>query len=128
MSNPATTSCPCGGATYRECCKPLHDGAPAPDAAALMRSRYSAYALGLDDYLLLSWHAETRPASVRFEPALRWLGLTIKRHMRHDDDHATVEFIARYRVGGGSAGRLHETSRFVREDGRWYYVDGVVTS
>ena len=56
----------------------------------------------------------------------RWLGLDVKRHTPLDADHATVEFVARYRVGGGSAFRLHEISRFVREDGRWYYVDGVL--
>lgn len=93
-----------------------------------MRSRYSAYALQLADYLLATWHSSTRPAALAFDeqPPLRWLGLDVKRHVA-DGDRAVVEFVARYRQGGGSAGRLRETSRFVREDGRWYYVDGDVS-
>lgn len=68
----------------------------------------------------------TRPATLDANSlaGARWLGLSIKRHEQVDTDHASVEFIARSRVGGGSAQRLHEISRFVREDGRWYYVDG----
>lgn len=116
--------CPCGGGRYLECCGPLHDGQAAPDAEALMRSRYSAYAMGLADYLLASWHASTRPADLPpDEPPLRWLGLDVKRHAAAGDE-AVVEFVARYRQGGGRAGRLQETSRFLRERGRWYYVDG----
>jgi SEC-C motif-containing protein len=120
--------CPCGNpAGYTACCGPLHDGAAAPDAEALMRSRYSAYVLRREDYLLASWHAETRPLSLRLaaqHPAPTWLGLEIRASHAIDDDHATVEFIARYRLGGGRAQRQHELSRFVREQGRWYYVDG----
>ena len=91
-----------------------------------MRSRYSAYVRGDADYLLATWHASTRPDMLDFSDAAatRWLGLEVKRHQQRDADHATVEFVARYRVGGGSAVRLHELSRFVREDGRWFYVDG----
>ena len=88
-----------------------------------MRSRYSAYVLQLEPYLLASWHASTRPASVEFEPATKWLGLTVKS-ATETGDTAQVEFVARYKVGGGSAVRMHELSRFVREDGRWYYIDG----
>lgn len=88
-----------------------------------MRSRYAAYVLGLEPYLLATWHASTRPPSVEFDPATKWLGLTVKS-ASESGDTATVEFVARYRIGGGSAVRMHETSRFVREDGRWYYVDG----
>ena len=90
-----------------------------------MRSRYVAYALGLEPYLLETWHASTRPASLDFniEEKTHWLGLTIKRHEVEDTDHAIVEFVARYKIDG-RAYRLHETSRFVREDGRWFYVDG----
>lgn len=93
-----------------------------------MRSRYSAYARGLADYLLGSWHPSTRPVALALDeqPPLRWLGLDVKRH-RADGDHATVEFVARYRQGGGRAGRLHETSRFVREGDRWFYLDGDVS-
>lgn len=89
-----------------------------------MRSRYVAYALGLEPYLLATWHPSTRPADLKLdEDPPRWLGLTIKRHELQDDDHAIVEFVARYKVGG-RAYRLDETSRFVREDGRWFYLDG----
>jgi len=91
-----------------------------------MRSRYSAYVLGLGDYLLDTWHPSTRPASIEPNPpGLRWLGLELRRHLATDADHATVEFVARSRLHG-RASRLHETSRFVREDGRWRYLDGDV--
>lgn len=120
--------CPCGRGEYARCCGPLHAGAAAADAEALMRSRYSAYARGDAAYLKATWHASTRPATLDLvhSPPLRWLGLAVKRH-RADGDRATVEFVARFRQGGGRAGRLHETSRFVREDGRWFYVDGDVS-
>ncbi|WP_374473945.1 YchJ family protein [Arenimonas sp.] len=120
-------ACPCGRGDYAHCCGPLHAGSPAPDAEALMRSRYSAYALHLADYLLATWHPSTRPATLAFDeqPPLCWLGLDVKRHAA-DGDRAVVEFVARYRQGGGSAGRMRETSRFLREGGRWYYVDGDV--
>jgi SEC-C motif-containing protein len=87
-----------------------------------MRSRYSAFVLGLTDYLLATWHTSTRPASLALQPGVQWLGLEVRRQ-RTDGDHATVEFVARSRLAG-RATRLHETSRFVHEDGRWYYVDG----
>jgi len=123
------TPCPCGSpAGYANCCGPLHDGAAlAASAAQLMRSRYSAYVLKREDYLLASWHADTRPASLRLaaqQPAPTWLGLEVRREQRIDDAHAIVEFVARYRLGGGRAQRQHEISRFVREAGRWFYVDG----
>jgi SEC-C motif domain protein len=91
-----------------------------------MRSRYSAYVRADAEYVLATWHASTRPATLDFSDAAatRWLGLEVKRHEQRDSDHAVVEFIARYRIGGASAVRLHEISRFVREDGRWFYVDG----
>jgi SEC-C motif domain protein len=89
-----------------------------------MRSRYSAYVLGELDYLRATWHPQTRPSSL--EPAaagLRWLGLEIRRHLQQDERHATVEFVARSKLGG-RATRMHELSRFERIDGRWFYVDG----
>lgn len=89
-----------------------------------MRSRYAAYVRELQPYLLATWHETTRPASVHFEAGTRWLGLTVKGARNATPDTAQVEFVARFRVGGASAVRLHERSRFVREDGRWYYVDG----
>jgi SEC-C motif-containing protein len=90
-----------------------------------MRSRYSAYCLGLGDYLLATWHPSTRPAELDLTapPVPRWLGLTVRQARSTGADSAEVEFVARYRVGGRGQ-RLHETSRFVREDGRWHYVDG----
>lgn len=90
-----------------------------------MRSRYSAYVLGLTDYLLASWAPETRPPSLELaaEPRPKWLGLDIRQFRQTGPDSATVEFVARYRIGG-RAHRLHETSRFVRRDDRWLYVDG----
>ena len=118
--------CPCGSPRrYEACCGILHAGAPAPTAEALMRSRYCAYVLGLEPYLLETWHPGTRPDSLDLdeETAPRWLGLEVKRHETAGPDAAIVEFVARYKVGG-RAHRLHESSRFVRENGRWFYVDG----
>lgn len=90
-----------------------------------MRSRYSAYALGLHDYLLASWHPQTRPEQLPDEePGTRWLGLRVLTHRVLGEDSAEVEFVARYRVGGGSAQRLQERSRFERIEGRWYYREG----
>lgn len=90
-----------------------------------MRSRYSAFVLDRRDYLLATWHPNTRPASIEApEAGLRWLGLQLRAHRSQDDRHATVEFVARSKLGG-RAHRLHELSRFVKEDdGRWYYLDG----
>lgn len=90
-----------------------------------MRSRYAAFVLMLEPYLLATWHASTRPTSVSFEPGTKWLGLSVKAARETGPDAAEVEFVARYRVGGGSAVRLVERSRFIREQGRWYYVDSL---
>jgi SEC-C motif domain protein len=126
------TPCPCGNAAgYLQCCGPLHAGAAATSAAQLMRSRYSAYVLLREDYLLASWHADTRPSSLGLQaqtPMPTWLGLEVRAEQLIDGDHATVEFIARYRLGGGRAQRQHELSRFTREADRWYYVDGEIVS
>ena len=123
----ATSPCPCGqAARYSACCGRWHAGPlhlQAPDAQALMRSRYSAYVLGLTGYLQDTWHPSTRPSMVSDEPGLRWLGLDVKEAKTSDANHATVRFVARSKLGG-QAHRLHETSRFVRENGRWFYVDG----
>ncbi|MDZ7918384.1 MAG: YchJ family metal-binding protein [Rhodococcus sp. (in: high G+C Gram-positive bacteria)] len=127
---PSTESCPCGArAPYADCCGRWHTGPlhlQALDAPILMRSRYSAYVLQLGGYLLDTWHPTTRPAQQpTFEPGLRWLGLEVQAHQQADADHATVRFVARSKLGG-RAHRLQETSRFVREGGRWFYVDGDV--
>jgi SEC-C motif-containing protein len=133
--------CPCGRLDARRrplafsrCCGLyLADFAhsPAPDAEALMRSRYCAFVLQDADYLLATWHPSTRPQQLELEPGTRWLGLEVRSHRVLDDTHAEVEFVARSRQAGragtggtGQAHRLHERSRFVREHGRWYYVDG----
>jgi SEC-C motif-containing protein len=119
------TLCPCGsGKPYAACCGPLHAGTAAATAEALMRSRYGAYVLGLEEYLLATWHPQTRPAALGLgeEAPAKWLGLAVKRH-EAEGDAASVEFVARYKVGG-RAHRLHEVSRFRREGGRWYYLDG----
>jgi SEC-C motif domain protein len=126
-----TLACPCGHLDARgkvrpfsACCgRYLDHDTPAPDAESLMRSRYSAFVLGRVDYLNASWHASTRPADLALEPGVKWLGLEVKRHRVIDADHAEVEFVARSRVAGRGQ-RLHENSRFVREGGRWLYLDG----
>ena len=126
-----TTACPCGLAlAYADCCGTLHSafaagqGLTAATPEALMRSRYAAFVLDLRPYLLASWHASTRPAELAPpEPGLKWLGLAVKRTALQDADHGSVEFVARSKLGG-RAHRLHETSRFVREGGEWFYVDG----
>jgi SEC-C motif-containing protein len=89
-----------------------------------MRSRYSAFVLCNEQYLLATWHPSRRPDSVPFSPNQKWLGLRIVDSRVTGDDAAEVEFIARSRVSNAAAVRLHERSRFVREGGRWYYVDG----
>lgn len=121
--------CPCGSnKTYADCCGRYLTGCETPPTAeALMRSRYTAYTLLRENYLLHSWHPSTRPLQLGLaeDTSSKWLGLQVKRHEQQDDAHAIVEFVARYKVGG-RAHRLHEVSRFVREDGRWFYVDGEI--
>jgi SEC-C motif domain protein len=90
-----------------------------------MRSRYAAFVLGLERYLLETWHHSTRPRSIAFDPNQKWLGLTIVESVQAADT-AEVEFIARFRIGGASAARLHERSRFIRVGTQWLYVDGEI--
>ncbi len=125
--------CPCGrvdakkrAVAYVDCCGRFVDHfstTPAPDAEHLMRSRYTAFVREQASYLLATWHSSTRPASLDFDAGAKWLGLEVRQHQVTGADTAEVEFVARYRVQG-QAVRLHERSRFVREDGRWFYVDG----
>ena len=121
--------CPCGSdKQYADCCGRYIEGNETPATAeALMRSRYSAYTLLREDYVLSTWHASTRPQQLGLsdEAHEKWLGLQVRRHEQQDAEHAVVEFVARYKIGG-RAHRLHETSRFVRENGRWFYVDGKI--
>ena len=117
--------CPCGGPSLAACCgRYLHGGMPAPDAEALMRSRYTAFVLDDREHLLATWHPRTRPARVDPpEPGLKWLGLEVRAHCLVGDGEATVEFVARSKLGG-RAHRSHELSRFVCERGHWRYVNG----
>jgi SEC-C motif domain protein len=118
--------CPClSGLQYSECCGPLHLGdVTAPTAERLMRSRYSAFAVGDPAYLLATWHPSTRPAQLALDPDQRWYRLEIVSRVRGGmlDKEGTVEFRASFR--GASSGEQHETSRFVREGKQWFYVDG----
>ncbi|PJN36752.1 hypothetical protein CG747_31340 [Streptomyces sp. CB02959] len=120
--------CPCGReASYGECCAPFHQRhAAAPTAERLMRSRYSAFAVGDTAYLLRSWHSTTRPATLELDPVQRWTGLEILATTGGSAFHTegTVAFRAHYAVRG-HAGSQEEHSRFVREDGRWVYVDAL---
>lgn len=123
-------ACPCGRTSVKghplaleACCGVYHVEQAVPDAESLMRSRYSAFVRGNVPYLLATWHASTRPATLELEAGAKWLGLDIRQHRETGADRAEVEFVARFRVAG-KAIRQHELSRFVREDGRWWYVDG----
>jgi SEC-C motif-containing protein len=126
--------CPCGrlgpskkSLNLGECCgRFIQDFAatPAPDAEALMRSRYTAFVQERADYLLATWHASHRPTTIAFDPGVKWLGLELRQHRMLDTSHAEVEFVARQKSPAAPALRLHERSRFARDDPRWYYVDG----
>ncbi|GAB7042675.1 MULTISPECIES: YchJ family protein [Catenuloplanes] len=117
--------CPCGsGGTYDACCGRLHRAeAVAATAEELMRSRFSAFARGDAGYLLRTWHPSTRPDDLTFDDAQRWLRLDVVDSAGGSLFEAAgeVEFKAHYRAGGRT-GTVHERSRFVREDGRWFYV------
>ena len=128
MNNtPNSGPCPCeSGLVYAECCRALHSGTVfAETALPLMRSRYSAFALGNVDYLVNSWHPDTRPAHLTIDENQRWVGLKIKSvsHGGTDETEGSVEFVARYKVQG-KAHRLQENSSFCRLEGRWYYLEG----
>lgn len=142
MSKTTTlAACPCGGPSLADCCGPFIEGrALPPTAEALMRSRYTAYTLNDEPYLLATWHPSTRPGEpiIDEKEPVRWLGLEVKSTLRlrqrkvdlpDDPDSDTVEFVARFKLGG-RAHRLHEVSRFLREPDpvsgakRWYYLDG----
>ena len=113
---------------FAQCCERYldhFDTAPAPSAEYLMRSRYSAFVLERADYLQNTWHQTTRPSELTFEQDVKWLGLNVRAYRLIDPEHAEVEFVASSRLKGRPT-RLHELSRFVREDGRWFYVDGTL--
>lgn len=118
-------ACPCDSVkSYASCCQTLHDGQLASSALALMRSRYSAYVLNLEKYLLATWHPDSRPGKLDLEAdPIKWLGLKIVRSETPSPTTAIVEFVARYKVGGQRAERLYEISEFEYTDA-WYYVRG----
>lgn len=132
-----TDTCYCGSAMpYAHCCEPFHKGlthrSELPKTAEqLMRSRYAAFVLGLEEYLLASWHPSTRPESLKLDQqqGVKWLGLKIKQTEAGgtNDSQGRVEFVARYKING-KATRLHENSRFIKENDQWFYVDGEMKS
>ena len=120
-------ACPCGlGDDYDSCCGRLHSGVPASTAESLMRSRYSAFAVGDAQYLLRTWHPSGRPGKLTLDPALRWTRLAVleTRGGGLFDATGTVRFRAVY-VKDGLRGVLDETSRFIRQDGLWTYLGAV---
>ncbi|HST82046.1 MAG TPA: YchJ family metal-binding protein [Kineosporiaceae bacterium] len=125
MSPSTSESCPCGlGQPYDQCCGRLHAGqGAAATAEALMRSRYSAFAVRDEAYLLRTWHSRTRVRRIAFDTEQRWTGLdilgTTDGGMLHPS--GTVEFRAHFNRRG-VLGSQHEVSRFIREDGRWVYL------
>lgn len=116
--------CPCGlGQPYADCCGRLHSGrTKASTAELLMRSRYSAFAVGDAEYLLRSWHSTTRPRSLELDSHDRWTRLEIlgKSGGGMFEAEGTVEFRAHY-----TGGVVHENSRFLRENGHWVYLDAI---
>lgn len=121
----ARTPCPCGrGVPLGECCGPFLAGKNAPTAEHLMRSRYTAFAVGDADHLSRTWHPSTRPATLDLDPVQRWTGLEVLHTTGGSFLHTegTVEFRA-HSVYRGEAEVMHEHSRFVREDGAWFYLD-----
>ncbi|MDR6677687.1 YchJ family protein [Pseudomonas oryzihabitans] len=125
--------CPCGSElALGDCCGPLHAGKPAPDAERLMRSRYSAYVLGLIDYLVGTTAPAQqarldREALTAWSLGSRWQGLQVLEHhpAPGDPTHARVSFVARWEDGRG-AHRHEERSGFVQRDGRWFFLDPTV--
>jgi len=122
--------CPCGREAagkllvFQRCCGQYldhFDSIPAPDPESLMRSRYSAFVLERERYLLDTWCPAHRPTSLEFDSQTKWLGLSIKSKKMLDAQHGVVEFVARYRLNG-RATRLHENSLFECQSGRWFYV------
>lgn len=136
VKNSSQTACPCRiletePQGYESCCKPFHDGRKSgsvlPETAEqLMRSRYSAFVLGLPDYLLATWHESTRPQELELDAQLQWAGLEIIRTRAGGTgaSRGVVEFAAHYREGEQLA-QQHEVSTFVREDNAWFYVDAL---
>ena len=123
--------CPCSKQTsYSQCCKPFHQGQSAPTPEALMRSRYSAFSLGLADYLLSTIDDSFKKPEDRAQiqhtiNTTKWLGLKVL-HSSEKDTEGKVEFVAFLRDTDSDSGihQLHESSNFKKVTGRWYYTDG----
>lgn len=118
--------CPCGsGRTLAQCCGKFIDLEETPRTALeVMRARYTAYALGHNDFIRASWAMEKCPEGVLADPEYKWIGLKVVSAKDIDETHAEVEFIARARAGSRGSVRMHERSRFEKRDGLWFYVDG----
>lgn len=128
--NMPSEPCPCGSSLdYADCCGRYHAGDDsAATAEALMRSRYSAFVRQDADYLLRTWHSDTRPDTLDFQGQQpEWISLRIlhREGGMADDDDGRVEFVAHYRLND-QPGQLHEISRFVKQDDQWRYVEGMV--
>lgn len=124
----AERACPCGtGRSYAACCMPFHEGEDAPTAEALMRSRYSAFALGIESHLMRSWHPRTRPVPPLLNPNIRWERLEVLEAVDGEagDEEGIVEFAATG-IDDGRRFTMRERSRFVRRGSRWVYLDGEV--
>lgn len=122
----SSRACPCGsGADYSRCCQPWHLGQPAPTPEALMRSRYTAFVHRNAEYLLATWHSETRPPELELDGSPAWTSLQIIE-TGENSDRGQVHFRALYRASSGW-GYLEEQSDFVREEGRWFYLSGTTS-
>lgn len=121
----SVTGCPCGsGLPYGQCCRPLHEGQAGATPEALMRSPFSAFALGLDDYLFRTWHPATRPP-LPYTDGTQWVRLAIVDAPDLGEQRGIVEFTAHWRTPNGSHGQMTERSVFERRAGRWVYMNGV---
>jgi len=132
QQNNATQTCPCGsGRSFHDCCEPYLSGEPIPDIETLLRARFSAYATANVNFIRQTWHPATRPARINLDNAesVKWLSLDIVRIERGsvEDQDGSIEFAAHYSVNG-EEGDLHEISQFIREQGKWYYMEGSTTT
>lgn len=120
--------CPCGsGKQYADCCGLFHEGKAVPTTPEqLMRSRYSAFVVKNSEYLLDTWHPTTRPVELTVDEPIKWLSLKIKNKGIISPTEGFVEFTARGLISGRGF-KQNEKSRFVLENGRWYYVDGILS-
>jgi len=138
MNKNNSESCPCRileqtsakqNSPFSECCQPfLETAALAQTAEQLMRSRYTAFVLENEGYLLSSWHPQTRPEQIEFDTHIKWLGLKVKQTKAGQaaDNKGWVEFTARYKIAG-KAERIEELSYFLKENEAWLYFAAVDT-